>query len=169
MIRHEDVYKIGVLGKPHGVRGEIAFSFTDDVWDRVESDYLLCDIDGILVPFFLEEYRFRGDFEALVKFQDLDSMEEVRQMSGCQVFFPHELTPEDNGDDEYTWRSFTGYSVEDSRFGHLGEVDYVDDSTQNILFHIGERLIPAAEELIDDVDHRKRLLYMTLPDGLLEL
>ena len=41
MIRQDEVYKIGQLGKPHGVKGEISFSFTTDVWDRVEADYLV--------------------------------------------------------------------------------------------------------------------------------
>ena len=36
-----------------------AFAITDDVFDRVDAEYLVLDIDGILVPFYLEEYRFR--------------------------------------------------------------------------------------------------------------
>ena len=58
MIRRDEVYKIGKLGKPHGVKGEITFAITDDVFDRVDAEYLVLDIDGILVPFYLEEYRF---------------------------------------------------------------------------------------------------------------
>ena len=55
MIKQEDVYRIGRLGKPHGVRGELSFQFEDDIFDRVDADYLILDIDGILVPFFIEE------------------------------------------------------------------------------------------------------------------
>ena len=54
MIRREDVYKIGKLGKVHGIKGEISFLFDDDVFDRADADYLILDIDGILVPFFIE-------------------------------------------------------------------------------------------------------------------
>ncbi len=32
MIRKEDVFKIGVLRKPHGINGEIGMTFTDDVF-----------------------------------------------------------------------------------------------------------------------------------------
>ena len=55
MIKQEEVYKIGRIGKPHGINGEVHFLFDDDVFDRVESEYLILDIDGILVPFFMEE------------------------------------------------------------------------------------------------------------------
>ena len=55
MIRTEEVYKIGKIGKPHGVRGEVSLMFSDDVFDRVDADYLVLMVDGILVHFFFEE------------------------------------------------------------------------------------------------------------------
>ena len=48
MIKPEEVYKIGRLGKAHGVKGEVSFQFDDDIFDRVDADYLVLDIDGIL-------------------------------------------------------------------------------------------------------------------------
>lgn len=168
MIKETDVYKIGVLNKPHGVKGEMSFTFTDDVWDRVGADYLICLADGILVPFFLEEYRFRSEHSALVKFQGLDTCEAVQEMSGWEVYFPYALAPEDDPE-AYTWQYFTGFRVEDAQAGPLGVIDRVDDSTPNVLFHVGDRLLPAAEELIEEVDHAARLVRMNLPEGLLEL
>ena len=63
----DEVYKIGKIGKPHGVKGEVSFLFDDDVFDRTEADYLVLCIDGILVPFFIDEYRFHGNASALVR------------------------------------------------------------------------------------------------------
>ncbi len=69
MIKKEEVYKIGLFNKPHGIHGELQFTFTDDIFDRVDCDYLICLLDGIFVPFFIEEYRFRSDSTALVKLE----------------------------------------------------------------------------------------------------
>ena len=77
MIREDEVYKIGIITRTHGVKGEVSLSFTDDVWDRVEADYLVLRVDGLLVPFFMEEYRFRSDTVALVKFQDCDTADDA--------------------------------------------------------------------------------------------
>lgn len=88
MIRQEEVYKIGRLGKAHGVKGEVSFQFDDDVFDRTDADYLILDIDGILVPFFMEEYRFRSDALALVKFCDVDTQERASELTGSNVYFP---------------------------------------------------------------------------------
>ena len=169
MITEQEVYKIGQIGRTHGVKGEVTFNFTDDVWDRAESEYLFLRVDGILVPFFLEEYRFRSDSTALVKFLDYDTADDVQFLVGCEVFFPHELTPEAREDEEYTWRYFTGFELYDEKAGLIGTIDSVDDSTQNVLFSVAGQLIPAAEDWITDIDHKQRAIHMALPEGLLSL
>ena len=169
MITEQEVYKIGQIGRTHGIKGEVTFSFTDDVWDRAEAEYLLLRVDGLLVPFFMEEYRFRSDTTALVKFLDYDSADDVQFMVGCDVLFPFSLTPEADEEAEYTWRYFTGFTLTDETAGRIGTIDSVDDSTQNVLFRVGERLIPAAEAWIKDINHKERTILMALPEGLLEL
>lgn len=169
MIKDSEVFKIGVLGKPHGVKGEIAFTFSTDVWDRVDADYLFLMVDGILVPFFLEEYRFRGEHSALLKFVDIDSIEDVQELSGAEVYFPLSLVPEDD-DSDYTWGYFEGFRVVDAERGELGEIVRVDDSTENVLFELqGGQLIPAVEVFIKEINHDGRIIHMDLPEGLLEI
>lgn len=169
MINEQEVYRIGQIGRTHGVKGEVTFNFTDDVWDRAESEYLFLRVDGILVPFFLEEYRFRSDSTALVKFLDYDTADDVQFLVGCEVFFPHALTPDMDEDAEYTWRYFTGFELYDEKAGLIGTIDSVDDSTQNVLFSVAGQLIPAAEDWITDIDHKQRAIHMALPEGLLGL
>lgn len=88
MIKKEEVYKIGVINKPHGIKGEVSFTFNDDIFDRVECDYLVLLLDGILVPFFIEEYRFRSDDVALVKFEGIETAERARMLTNVEVYFP---------------------------------------------------------------------------------
>ena len=88
MIRKEEVYKIGIFNKPHGIHGELSFTFTDDIFDRVEAEYLICLLDGIFVPFFIEEYRFRSDTTALVKLEGVDTAERARMFTNIEVYFP---------------------------------------------------------------------------------
>ena len=94
MIKPEDVYQIGKLGKPHGVKGEISFMFDDDVFDTTDCDFLVLDMEGILVPFFLEEYRFKSNETALVKFEGIGSQERARELTGHKVYFPRHLAEE---------------------------------------------------------------------------
>lgn len=167
MIREDDVYKIGRIGKPHGIGGEVTLRFSDDVFDRVDADYLVLMVDGIFVPFFIEEYRFRSEEVALVKFEDIDTMDRAAELTGCDVFFPRHLADIDN--DVLTWSQIVGYDIVDVASGKvIGRIESVDESTINVLLELADgTLIPAADEFIDDIDHEARKLFMSLPDGLL--
>ena len=169
MIKKEEVYKIGRLGKVHGIRGEVSFLFDDDVFDRVDADYLILDIDGILVPFFIEEYRFKSDANALMKFDGIDTMERARELTGCDVYFPRELSDEDN--EHISWAEIVGYKLVDAETGTtVGTIASVDDTTINTLFELEDgRLIPASEELIQNIDTKKHQIETKLPEGILEL
>ena len=169
MIRSEEVYKIGRLGKTHGVKGEVSFLFDDDVFDRVDADYLVLMVDGILVPFFMEEYRFRSDTTAIVKFCDIDTQERARELTGCDVYFPRALTDSDEG--SMSWAEIVGYSIVDASTGRtVGKIASIDDTTINILFCLEDgTLIPASEELITSVDQENRIITIDIPEGLLEL
>jgi len=169
MIREDEVVHIGRLGKPHGVKGEMTFTFNTDVWDRVEAEYLILLVDGIWTPFFLEEYRFRTDSSALLKFRGVDNIDDAQELCGVDVYFPKQLLPED-GEAEYTWKYFEGFRLRDYKVGDLGKIIRADDSTQNVLFELQSgRLIPAVEDFISEIDHDKGMIYMQLPDGLLDL
>ena len=169
MIKLEEVYKIGKLGKVHGVKGEISFLFDDDVFDRMDADYLILDIDGILVPFFIEEYRFKSDSNALMKFDGIDTMERARELTGCDVYFPRKMSEADEG--HLSLAEIIGYSLIDAQTGkEVGKIAAIDDSTINLLFELEDgKLIPAPEELITNVDTKNHQIEIKLPEGILEL
>lgn len=171
MIKKDEVYKIGVINKPHGVKGEVSFTFTDDIFDRVDCDYLILLMDGIFVPFFMEEYRFRSDNAALVKFEDIDTAEKARMFTNVEVYFPVKFAEEQ--DEISSWNFFIGFEVNDVNHGNLGKIIDVDDATMNVLFIIeredGEELmLPAHEEFILDIDRKKKTMKVDIPDGLLD-
>lgn len=173
MITQDEVYKIGRIGKPHGIQGEVHFLFDDDVFDRVESDYLILDIDGILVPFFMEEYRFRGESSALVKFCDIDTQDKARELTNCDVYFPYSLTDEDP--ENIRWTQIIGFNLIDTRTQqNIGSVIGIDDNTMNILFEVETPdkkiiLVPANEELIEEVNTDNKYISIKVPEGLLDL
>ena len=169
MIKESEVYRIGRLGKAHGIKGEVSFQFDDDVFDRVDADYLVLDIDGILVPFFMEEYRFRSDSVCLVKFCDVDTQQRASELTGSNVYFPRALADDD--DESLSLASLVGFTIVSAPDGFpVGTIAAIDDQTSNILFELEDgTLIPANDDLIIDIDTTKRQITMSLPEGLLAL
>lgn len=170
MIRQEDVYKIGVIGKTHGVKGELSVQIDDDVFDRVDADYLVLSLDGILVPFFLEEYRFKSDEVALIKFLNIDTQERARELTGTEVFFPRSLA-EDDADAPLSKAQIVGFAiVNDGNDKVVGRIAHIDDTTVNTLFELEDgTLIPATDDMVVEIDLDNRIIRMNLPEGLLDL
>ena len=172
MIRQEEVYKIGKIGKPHGVKGELTLFFDDDVFDRVEAEYLVLCVDGILVPFYMDDWRFKTGETALVKFTDIDTKEAASERTGCEVFFPKHLS--DREEDDLTWDEIKGFEVVDANHGNIGNVVSIDGSTVNVIMEVETAkgniiLVPANENLIKEVDPENRSIVVDLPDGLVDL
>ena len=169
MIRQEEVYRIGRLGKTHGVKGEVTLLFDDDIFDRVDCDYLILEVDGILVPFFIEEYRFRSDTVALIKFEDVDTQQRANELTGCDVYFPRALAADDEG--EVSLSLLVGFDLVEANGGTtIGRIAAIDDTTANLLFELEDgRLIPANDDLIRDIDTKRKTIKMEIPEGLLEL
>lgn len=170
MIKEQSVYKIGIIGKAHGVKGELSIQIDDDIFDRVDAEYLVLKLDGIFVPFFMEEYRFKSDSVALVKFEGVDTQERARELTGVEVYFPRELAEQDESA-ELSYSALVGYTLIDDNSGKpVGTIAYVDEQTINIMFELEDgRLIPASEELIVDVNQQARTITLDIPDGILDL
>lgn len=174
MIYSEDVFKIGKLIKPHGLKGEIVFEFDNDVFDKVDCPYLVCLMDGIFVPFFIKEYRYKNDDQALVTFEDIDNDEKAKLMSGVEIYFPRKFYDEELEEDlNYSLDFFKGFEVTDIKKGYIGQIVDIDDATLNCLFLLKDSqdndiIIPATEDFIVDIDSENKKLTVDLPLGLLD-
>ena len=166
MIKADEVYKIGRLGKAHGIKGEITMQVEDDIFDRTEAEYLVLELDNIMVPFFIEEYYFKSDTTALIKFEGIDTLERAKEFANVDVYFPRSIKDNATSDqDILSYPMLVGFQVND-----IGKIAYIDQQTENIMFELEDgTLIPASEELIEDIDVPNKQIKMTIPEGLLDI
>ena len=67
-----------------------------------------------------------------MKFEDIDTVERASGLTGCEVFFPRELSDGDDG--EMTWSQIVGYDIVDADSHKLiGRIASVDETTINVL------------------------------------
>ncbi|MBO4561298.1 MAG: 16S rRNA processing protein RimM [Bacteroidaceae bacterium] len=172
MIEKSEVLRIGKLLKPHGVNGEMVLTVPESLEWTDDLDCLVCSMDGILVPFFIDSLREKSADTLLVKFEGYDTVESVRRFLGVTVYMPLKYVA-DNESAPLLWNSFVDWTVVDSEAGYLGTIEAVDESTPNVLFLVRdgerERIIPANEEWITVVDRDKCILNYKLPQGLADL
>lgn len=168
-----DIFRIGVVGKPHGVSGETLVYFDEEPYNDPDRESLVLIVDGIPVPFFIRGYRVRSAQAAIVSFFGVDSQRQAASLTHAEVCL--ERGECDEADEEaLTLTALRGYTVaacgEGGGATDVGVIAGVDMSTANCLFELADgRLIPAAPELIEDIDPDSRRVLMRLPEGLCEL
>lgn len=178
MITEDQLIEVGYITKLHGLKGEMQARITDSVIDDVEHcPYLVCEMDGIFVPFFLENFKFRSTESALLKFDDIDTAEKAEPFCGMKLYFDRKcFTPEEM--EQYDQEAeeelgLIGYQIIDKSLGTVGEIVDINDLTENVLFivdHDGEEImIPAADDLILEIDDEKETILMDLPQGLVNM
>jgi len=166
--------KIGFFRKTHGVRGELVLEFENQFEESIAgADRFFVELEGLLVPFFLEDdgFRFKTANTAIVKLMWVDTEKYARRMVGAAVYlFGDEITDED----EETIHSFLkDYWVEDKKLGRIGKIRHVDDYSGNIVLTVdyqnNEVLIPFNEDFLISTDEEQKIVLLNLPDGLTNL
>lgn len=170
MISREDILQVGHTQKPYGIRGEIMVLFHKAEYAELDVEYYFLEIDGIPVPFFVEEFTFVTDVSARVKFEDVNDEKTASRYVSMEVFLPRDVMNAVHPQDSDDWEFFVGYTIVDQHGETLGVIREVDSTTLNVLFIVqheeSELLIPATEDFIVAIDTEKKLLEMFLPEGL---
>lgn len=177
MICREEIVEIGRYNKAHGVNGEISATMQCDAdISKSFSCYISC-IDGIFVPFFSEGVREKNSQTLLLKIEGIDSESDTKTLVNKEIYVlksEFAKLSEENDCDEAPVDYFLGFTIIDSTDkSKVGEVVDIDDSTENVLFIVedanGEEImIPAAEDLVTDIDFDQKVLSMMIPEGLIE-
>ena len=172
MIQKKETVRIGYFAKPHGIKGELSLVTDYDLFKDTTDPYVICEMDGILVPFFVDSFRYKGKSILLVKLAGIDNEISAKLFVNMEVFYPADRvkTPSINDMD---LKYLTGYMLEDKTLGFLGVITYVDETTINTLFNVDyqgkEVLVPFADELVVSIDHDRQRIVLSLPDGILDL
>jgi len=160
----DEVFLMGTISRLHGNKGELLCAVTNPSFDEDKMEYLLLELDHILVPFFIESFRFKSDLSLLVQLDGCSTEQYARRLMGASVFLPVAWRTDT---DMVVYPALVGYSVWDSNLGLLGKIKELDDSTQNVLLYLeDDRVIPIHPDLIESVDSKRCEIRMCLPAGL---
>ncbi len=164
----------GRISKPFGQDGELVVNLYEAFPQQPDRDTpVWVVVDSLDVPLYIEKFDRRGRSSAVVRFADIDTPRRALEMVGREVFLETDLQKVQDGDDgELYLEDLVGFKAHLGG-GLTGVIDAFLDSDLNPLLQITaegkELLIPAADDFIEKVDERRREIWFTLPEGLLEL
>ncbi len=166
--------QIGFFQKPHGVFGTLLLNFEEEYEEAIEeSNMLLVETDGILVPWFTlqDGVRITSTRTALVDLEWVEDENSAKKLSGKQVWMKKNLLNEDNLPDKN--KSWMGFRVNDIHKGFLGLITEINDYSGNIVLTLEQGnssiLIPFHPDLVSHLDEQSGEITVELPDGLIDL
>ena len=162
---------LGRITKPWGVKGQLVlFLDVDTPEDYLELDSAFVEVKGQLVPHFFHIDQLNGN-KAVATFEEL-TPEQANALVGHKLYLPLSLLPKLDGNRFY-FHEVKGFRVIDSQYGDIGILEQVIEYPAQPLFQImkngTEVLVPVIDEVIDKVDRQSKTLYITAPNGLIEL
>ncbi|GAA4119745.1 16S rRNA processing protein RimM [Enteractinococcus coprophilus] len=177
--RTHDEVRIGRIGKPHGIRGEVTIEvFTDLPATRFAVGAVLKvqqvrDDETAFDQLTVENTRWNKKV-LLVKFAEVSDRNTAELLRDSELY----VRAQDSHDQEEGWYAseLIGLDVyQGSRDAiRIGEViDLINGEAQDLLelrlLDGRDVLIPFVEEIVPEIDEEQGIIIITPPPGLLEL
>lgn len=165
-------FKIGKFAASFGLKGELVLQHSlgkKTTLKGLETIFIEQGKDNFM-PFFLEHTNPKNEAEIFIKLEGVDTKEAARK-----------LTPKEAWLLEEDFKKFAAKAAPITMLGYhlvnededLGEIIEVIEQPHQVLCAIlldgKEALIPIHEESLDKIDQQSRKVFVTLPDGLLDI
>lgn len=166
-----ELIEIGEVISLHGFKGEVLIHFAERLENFKNKELFFVQIDGIHVPFFVEEMYRKSKLRYAVRFEDVDNEEKAAELLNAKVFTETENVTSEETDEHAFLIGFKLYDGE----SYIGTVtDFLSMSANELLQVYCEAkekevLIPYHKALIEHIDNEKQILRCKLPEGLLDI
>ena len=165
-------FKIGKLAASTGLKGDLVLQHSLGKRTAFKGLHALFleEKKNSFIPYFIESAKARNEQETVIKLEGVDIVESARKLTPKEVW----LADED-------FKKFAAVASPIAMLGFhiindgqdLGEILEVIEQPHQVLCSIlldgKEALIPVHEGSLDKIDRKNRKVYLTLPDGLLDI
>ena len=96
-MKKEDCYFLGKITRKHGLKGNVIIKLDTDqpeLYNKLEGIFV--EVNGLLVPFFVEKQQWGNDNSKIITFKN-SSEQLVEQSIGKNVFLPLSTLPKLSG------------------------------------------------------------------------
>lgn len=166
-------FNIGKIVATYGLQGELVLLHkTGNPFslDNFKTIFIEKATNSFL-PYFVSSVRPKRDGELYIKLEDIYSKEAAGRLLQKQVYVEEKYFRQIIKEDSILY--YLDFLVQDHTAGILGKVAEVVEMPSQLLLKIyqndHELLIPLNDQTLESIDKKKRILYVNLPDGLLDI
>jgi 16S rRNA processing protein RimM len=167
-----EYFKIGKFVAAHGIKGELVLKHQLGKKTSLKGlkTIFVEERKNSFLPWFVEMAKLKSDEEVVMKLEGVSAREAAIRLAQKEVWFSEDDLK------KFSAKSspihLLGYTVinEDKP---IGEILEVIEQTHQMLCRIEidqkEVLIPINEGTLQKIDHKKKVVIVKLPEGLLEI
>lgn len=163
---------LGKLTRRHGLAGNVVLKLDTDqpqLYNKLEGIFV--EINGMLVPFFIEKQQWLKGDSKLVFFKNA-SEAQIDQVLGREVYLPLSTLPKLSGKKFY-YHEVVGFELIDQNGVSFGVIESINDQTAQHYFLSNlegkQVVVPIIKDWILEVNRDAKTIKMQLPEGLLEV
>jgi len=168
----KDLFPIGRVIKPHGVRGKIKIKYfgEDSSQFRLYRKVFIEDPLGRLKSYEILEATPQPP-RLILQLIEIRTVEEAQSLVGKEILIGKESLP-DLPDGEYYWNEILGMEVETEEGKHIGRIkEILPTGAHDVYVVQGERreiFLPAVEGVIRSINREKKVVKVAWMEGLWE-
>ncbi|MFA7116371.1 MAG: ribosome maturation factor RimM [Bacteroidales bacterium] len=171
----DDLTPIARVHKSYGTEGVVSIVFSSKMENIKLEEPMFIIFDGLLVPFFISDIKYKGNDKAIVKFESVDQLSDADNLSGATLYYLNEALPNENSqDDDFQLSDLIGFEILTSENNSVGIISAVHDFSGNICFEISNTnksdkndiLIPYHDDMLIDLDIEHKKISLHIPKGL---
>jgi 16S rRNA processing protein RimM len=163
---------IGKIVKIHGVDGEFVIKHV--LKPNTNATLFTCMMievwQGSYIPYFVDEIRSTSQDEWICSFEEIIDREEAKKFSQKNIYASPLMDV--SNFIKASEKDFINYKIY-NQGKEVGTINEMIDSGRQKLFDVSNNeksfYIPIQEELIEKIDVAKKIIFMKLPDGLLDI
>lgn len=163
---------IGKIVGSHGLAGELVLKHALGKKTALQNVTTLFieEKGGNLLPWFLESAKAKNEEEIFIKLEGINTKEAARLLNQKKVWFTEADFKKHAS--KTSAISLLGFTIFDGATP-LGKVEEVIEQPHQTLCKTTisnkEAYIPLHEETLKSIDHKKKTIQVSLPDGLLDI
>jgi 16S rRNA processing protein RimM len=168
----KDLFPVGRVIKPHGIRGKIKIDYFGEDFSNfpLYREVFIEDRLGKFRAYEILEVISQPP-RLILCLNGIEKAEEVQSLVGKEIFVNKEALP-DLPQGEYYWREILGMGVETAEGKRIGKVKEIFRTGAHDVYVLeGEKreiLLPATEDVVQNVDLERRVIKVTWMKGLWE-
>ena len=172
-MQKQDCFYLGTVVGKYSFKGELLVKVdSDNPEDYTELESIFVELSTGLVPFFIKKCQLHKSELLRIDFEEISNEQEADALIKKNLYLPLDLLPSLEGNKFY-YHEIIGFTVS-TIAEEIGLITAVLEQGPQALFQVEAtdkkiHLIPIHDDFILEVDRKKNLIRVQLPEGLLDL